>query len=98
MSIAHTILEQLGGNRFRAMTGARDIVAMDRGLTFRLPRGLARNGINSVVVQLDASDTYTVMFNKRRGLELRHIAAHTMVYADQLQTIFKAETGLDTRL
>jgi hypothetical protein len=98
MSIAHTIIEQLGGNRFRAMTGARDFVAHDRGVSFRLPRGLARKGINSVVVQLDPSDTYTVMFNKRRGVDLQHVDAHTMVYADQLRQLFTTVTGLDTSL
>lgn len=97
-TVANTIRQQLGGQRFVAMTGARDLVDIGNGLAFRLPRGLAKAGINSVVVRLDPSDTYTVMFNKRRGVDLKHVAAHTFVYADQLQALFTAETGLDTHL
>ena len=66
----------------------------------RLPRGFANNGINSVVVRLDADDTYTMLFNKRTamGANVQSIATHTGVYADQLRSLFTAETGLDTSL
>jgi hypothetical protein len=97
--IASTILAQLGGNRFLAMTGAKDLASTENALIMRLPRG-ALGGINSVVVRLDASDTYTVMFNKRTqmGAAIRCIASHSGVYADQLRALFTAETGLYTSL
>ncbi len=57
--IAKTILEQLGGGRFMAMTGAKNMVAIENGLQFDLPRTrhYVKDGINKVQVVLDPSDT-----------------------------------------
>jgi hypothetical protein len=98
--IARTILAQLGGNRFAAMTGARNFVAHEAALSFKLPRGFAGNKASHVKVTLDASDTYTIEFLawNARKLEMRTISATPGVYADDLQRIFTLETGLDTRL
>jgi hypothetical protein len=97
--VAQTILQQLGGNRFLAMTGARDICAAKDAIVFRLPRG-ARGGVNSVVVRLEANDTYTVLFNRRTqmGAVVRGVSSATMVYADRLQATFTEHTGLYTSL
>jgi hypothetical protein len=98
MQVAQTILEQLGGGRFLAMTGARDLVAAGDGLRMRLPRGLAKDGISHVAINLEASDLYTVRFLKARNLKVETVAEEAGVYHDQLQMIFKLHTGLDTRL
>lgn len=98
MQIAQTILKQLGANKFIAMTGAKNLVALDKGLQFKLPAKFAKDGINLVTVKLDDSDTYTVEFFKFRGLNLTPISNHGGVYADQLQALFTATTGLDTHL
>jgi hypothetical protein len=94
--IAQTILAQLGGNRFIAMTGARYLVAGDNFLQFQLPN----RKINSVVVRLDENDTYTMLFNKKTnmGIDIKNVASATGVYADQLQSIFTEKTGLYTSL
>lgn len=92
---ANSILAQMGGNKFTAMTGAQCVTTPD-ALHVHLPR--AARGVNSIVIRLDPTDTYTVLFNKRRGLNLKQIAAHSGVYADQLQTLFTTETGLATHL
>ena len=69
MTVANTIRQQLGGNRFDCMTGARLHLAHpaengNRGaLSFHLPRG-AKDGINYVKITLMGSDTYTVEFIK----------------------------------
>lgn len=42
--IATTILKQLGGNRFLAMTGAKHLAYGDNDLRFRLPK--AKDKIN----------------------------------------------------
>ena len=69
MTVANTIRQQLGGNRFDCMTGARLHLAHpaengNRGaLSFHLPRG-AKDGINYVKIILMGSDTYTVEFTK----------------------------------
>lgn len=97
-TVAAIILAQLGGNRFIAMTGARDLVRNDNALSFKLPRG-ARNGINYVTVVLTPADLYNVTFYKMtRGLNVHTISAAEGVYADKLQATFMAATGLDTHL
>lgn len=98
MQVAQTILQQLGGNRFAVMTGAKNFVGSDDALSFALPSNFARNGINRVRVTLQPSDTYTVTFFKIRGTKVAEIATRDDVYADSLQTVFKHVTGLDTHL
>lgn len=97
-TVAHTILQQLGGNKFVAMTGARDFVSLShvaRGaLQFRLPG----RRINSVVVRLDDNDTYTVSFNRRFGVTVTRVASESFVHADQLRAVFESHTGLATSL
>lgn len=96
--IASTILAQLGGARFRAMTGARDFLAIERGLQFRLPSNFARDGINTVRITLDPSDTYTVRFLEVRGTDVTEHHETSGVYCDGLEDLFTRRTGLDTRL
>lgn len=100
MQIAQTILAQLGGNRFIAMTGAKDFVGGDNALRFRLPARFAKDGITHVAVTLDGSDTYTVKAMKwqARKLEMATVSEVSDVYADSLPRVFTSMTGLDTRL
>ena len=69
MTVANTIRQQLGGQRFDCMTGARLHLAHpaengNRGaLSFHLPRG-AKDGINYVKIALMGSDTYDIEFMK----------------------------------
>ena len=95
--IANTILQQLGGNRFAVMTGAKNFVGMSNGLMFGLRRG-AKNGINKVRITLDPSDTYTVEFYKIRGVNVSKVSESDMVYADSLRKTFESATGLYTSL
>lgn len=96
-----TILAQLGGNRFIAMTGARMFTGSEENntprLTFRLPRK-ALSGINCVTVRLDPNDTYTVIFLSITGLKVREVAEVDGVYWDQLRRVFTDRTGLETSL
>ncbi len=100
MDIANTILQQLGGRKFQAMTGARQFVALESGLRFKLPGGggFCRNGINCVSITLDPSDTYTVAFYRNRGMTVTTVSEHHDIYFDQLQGVFRAETGLEMHL
>lgn len=101
LPVASTILAQLGGSRFLAMTGARDLVGSANSLRLRLPRGLAKSAISHVTVTLDAgTDTYTVAAIRYvpRTLTSHPVAAQDMVHADSLQRVFQSITGLDTRL
>ena len=103
MSIADTILQQLGGNRFVVMTGAKNLAPDgDRSLIFQLPRRMAKDGINVVRITLDPSDTYTMEFVKmadaRGGYRMTTVHKVSGVYANQLQDIFESRTGLATSL
>ncbi len=100
-NVAKTILQQLGANRFVAMTGAKNFMGDDTSLVFSLPR--AKDGINRVKVILDANDTYTVRFIK---INLRAktaddickvVAEDEGIYCDSLQQVFFNRTGLYTR-
>jgi hypothetical protein len=101
LTVANTILNQLGGNRFRVMTGAKNLVGDNNTLRFTLPRGFAQNKVNCVQVKLDVTDTYTITFyNIKRSPshEVKVIREFSDVYADSLQTVFTEITGLSTRL
>lgn len=102
--IANEIIRQLGGRKFTVMTGAKNYMAIDDGLTFGIPGTITKNHINRVRIILDQSDTYTVSFwnyRKQKNVHkpsMKKIAEHSMIYHDMLPGIFTAETGLDTHL
>jgi len=97
-TIAAEILNQLGGSRFVAMTGAKMFTHDGASLRFRLPSRFAREGINFVKVTLTAADDYTVEFGKVWGLNYKTITTQTGVYGDTLRASFTAATGLDCTL
>ena len=98
-TIAQIIFQQLGGNRFKAMTGAHSFLATDKGLQFKLPgKNFAKDGINFVTVSLDSMDTYDVRFYRLRGNKQTLISAHEMIYCDGLVDLFEDKTGLVTNL
>ncbi len=99
-NIAKTILQQLGSNKFIAMTGARGLMNIGNGLSFKLPSksGFTKNGINYVKIILNSMDTYDMEFGRIRGHTYTIIQSFNNIYADQLQTIFTETTGLDTHL
>jgi hypothetical protein len=96
-TIAKTIISQLGGNRFLAMTGAKNILVDGDGVSFWLPLS---NGINRVNVTLDCNDTYRVTFSKWNARKLCNVIVHTVsgIYCDRLAPLFTEQTGLATRL
>lgn len=96
MQVANTILAQLGGNKFIAMTGAKMFVGSEKGLTFRIGRNDA--GINCVRITLTAMDDYQVEFLKVSTKKVSSVAFAEGVYADNLQEVFTRKTGLETRL
>lgn len=99
--VAATILEQLGGSRFVAMTGARNIMSDGSALCFKLPQGFARDGINYVRITLEPSDTYTVRFTRiGRGPSYRieEVGSFRDIYVSELRELFTRITGLETSL
>ena len=98
MTTAQTILEQLGGNRFIAMTGASLFLNTGNGLAFKIGRG-AINKANKVRITLNDSDLYTVEFFSIRGIDIFNPRGMVEnVYADKLREVFTTHTGMDTAL
>ncbi len=99
--IANTILAQLGGRRFVAMTGASKLTVADSGLNFVLPSGFATDGINVVRITLTPADDYTIEFiriGRAPHYKTQIIKTLDMVYCDQLTDVFERTTGLRVSL
>lgn len=97
-AVSIEIFRQLGGNKFRVMTGAKNFLYSANSLSFKLPANFAKDGINYVKVTLNNSDLYDVVFGKTRGLNYKELAKSENLYADMLQADFTNTTGLDTSL
>lgn len=101
LSVASTILEQLGGRRFKILTGATHLVGNANSLSIKINGKVKAGKVNFVSITLDPSDTYTIQseFVYRRGIEvIRRLRYHESgVYCDQLQDEFLKATGLYTR-
>jgi hypothetical protein len=96
MTVANTILEQLGNGRFIVMTGARNFLGDVDSLSFRLPSTghFVKQGINYIKIRLTVLDTYEVTFGKVRGLKFAVLSTIDNVYADGLRDLISEETGL----
>lgn len=93
---ANEILRQLGGNRFIAMTGVKNLAAIDNGISFKIMRN--NNKITHVKIELNFMDTYDITFYNIVGINIKKEYTVCDIYFDQLQNVFTIHTGLDTRL
>ena len=100
--IAQTILQQIGGKRFTAMTGSRDYINMGNGLRMSLASN--KTSANRLDIIYDAgADLYNMRFYRRtfskKTFECRtkDIAVHEGIYFDMLEEMFTMVTGLYTR-
>lgn len=100
LTVSKTILEQLGGNKFIVMTGAKEFIGSDTTLSFKIGRNSAQ--VNRVRIELTPMDTYKVTFFnisvRKTGIVNKVINETTDVYCDQLQELFTRVTGMYTRL
>lgn len=98
LPVAAMILEQLGGRRFLAMTGAKNLVGSEDSLMFQLPASLVKDRGNKLTITLSPMDTYTLTLYRIRGTDAEVVATEEDVYAEDLQAAFTRVTGLDTQL
>ena len=91
-------LQQLGGNRFIAMTGAKNL-AVDKSKN-ELHMKIMRNakGISHVRIRLTSMDLYDMEFLQVRAGRIKIKSKEKGVYADQLGKMFKKNTGMNVRL
>lgn len=96
MEIANIILQQLGGPaRLKMMCGAKDFIAVENGVQFRIGRN-AKN-VNKVRIVLNGSDLYDVEFGNLRvgkNVVYKIIDSSNDVYAEDLVRVFEAASGL----
>ena len=108
--IANTILAQLGGRRFTVMTGAKNFIAIDNGLRFKLGKNASK--ANMVEIKLNGLDLYDMRFyrytpaklvvNHNKGTadwhdeKIADVKTYNDIYCDQLQELFTETTGLYT--
>ncbi len=109
MSIASTILNQLGGGRFIAMTGSKNFVSDGNTLRMQLTKNASK--ANRLEITLNGLDLYDMRFYRytaarfsTRNNEFRiypekitEVKTINNVYCDQLEDIFTSVTGLYTR-
>ena len=98
LDIAITILDQIGGRRFIAMTGASNLVYGNNMLSFRLPGNFAKRKITVVRITLTDADLYDMEFGKIFKGEYKPVDHADGLYFDQLQAVFTDMTGLETQL
>ena len=112
MTVAQTILNQLGGNKFIAMTGSKNFTSDGNTLNMTLTGN--RSGANHLKITLNGLDTYDMEFIKYTKARVKIDKANKAVnytpdklitvksldgiYCDQLQDIFTSVTGLETHL
>jgi len=97
LNVAKIILEQLGGNRFIAMTGAKNFIGDATSLRFRIPMR-TRDGSNVVKITLTGMDDYIMEFLSVRGSSVKPKSYREGIYCDALQSTFTSVTGLHTSL
>ena len=109
VAVAVNIYRQLGGDRFKVMTGASEFIGDNNTLEMKLPKN--RSGANRLYITLNADDTYTMCFYKytpvKFDMETFEIIRESKreiiktidgVYADMLREIFEGVTGMYTML
>ncbi len=97
MTVAKTILEQLGGNKFRVMTGAKNFMGFTDGLAMKIGRNSSNS--NYLKITLNSMDTYDMEFAKvtRMG-EKKSVTEYNNIYCDMLTDQFTSHTGMYTSL
>lgn len=108
MSVANTILQQMGGNKFIVMTGSKNFLSDGNTLRISLAKNISK--ANRLEVTLNADDTYTMRFYKYTAGRLnkktfsftedKTTEVYTVngIYWDMLQAVFTSVTGLYTHL
>ena len=97
MRVAKTILEQLGGNKFRMMTGAKNFMGFAEGLAMKIGRNSSNS--NYLKITLNSMDTYDMKFCKlTRKFEEKSVKEYKNIHDEHLRLMFTKHTGMYTKL
>ena len=95
--VAETILKTLGGNKFRMMTGAKNLAGDENSLSMRSGRNSSNS--NYLKITLNSMDLYDMKFCKlTRKFEEKSVTEYCDVYNDMLTDVFTEHTGMYTKL
>ena len=92
------LLQQLGGNRFIAMTGAKNLAIDKPKNELHMKIGRNAKGVSHVRIRLSSMDLYDMEFLQVRAGKIKIKSKEKGVYADQLGKMFKKNTGMNVRL
>ena len=97
MSVARAILNHLGGNKCRVMTGAKNFMGFSEGLVMKIGRNSSNS--NYLKITLHSMDLYDMEFAKvsRMG-EKKSVTEYNNVYNDSMVEVFEKHTGMYTKL
>lgn len=107
LTVANTILMQLGGNKFIVCTGCNHFVGDNDSLRMRIGRN--KSSANRLKITLTPADLYTMEFTREtmphfdkkmvwHEGKTKLIKKYEDVFFDQLQELFTEVTGLYTHL
>jgi hypothetical protein len=94
-NIAQTIAQQIGGSAL-FMIGAKNLIAHDDGLAFRVGRN--SKSVNYVKITLTSADLYDIEFGYIRGTSYKVRSSEEGLYFDMLRSSIERNTGLYTSL
>lgn len=94
-NIAQTISKQIGGSALY-MIGAKNLVAHEDGLGFRIGRN--SKSVNYVKITLTPADLYDIEFGYIRGTSYKVRSSESGLYFDMLRDSIERNTGLYTSL
>tara|TARA_R110000787_G_scaffold217183_2_gene326064 strand:- start:1339 stop:1641 length:303 start_codon:yes stop_codon:yes gene_type:complete len=96
LTVAKTILSQLGGNKFIAMTGAKNLAGDENSLSMRIGRNSSNS--NYLKITLNSLDTYDLKFSRIVKYQETKVQEYSNVYNEMLTDIFTKHTGMYTSL
>jgi hypothetical protein len=96
LTVAKIILSQLGGNKFVAMTGAKNLAGDEKSLSMRIGRNSSNS--NYMKITLNSMDMYDIRFSRIVKYQEKNIKEYNNVFNDMLTDIFTKHTGMYTRL
>ena len=93
MSIAKTIMEQIG-NRAFMMIGGKNFIDHDGALSFKIGRN--SKSVNYVKVTLNAMDTYDIVYSWVTKNGIKERSRDEGMYFDMLRDSIERNTGMYT--
>lgn len=90
------IIQQQIGHKALYMIGAKNLMAIDNGLAFKIMKNA--KGVNYVEIKLNGKDLYDIRYCYVSVKGVKEISVDNDIYADMLNKSIEDNTGLYTKL